>query len=283
MNTIAITGVTGQIGSALAARLSAEGHTVLGIGRSVSASGAAAAGYQPRVADLDDPAAFSDALQQADALFLLAAGSHPAELVAAATAQGVRHLVLLSSQGAGTRPDAYAGAHAFETAVRDAALSWTILRPSGFASNAYGWSDGIREHATVFAPFVDVALPVIDPADIASAAAAVFASPNVHTDRVYELTGPSAISPREQARAIGEAVGARLEVVELSRDEAARAMGAVMPAAVAEATLDILGTPTDHERTPSPDVQRLLGRPATSFAEWATRNAHIFGPSLTRA
>ncbi len=42
-----------------------------------------------------------------------------------------------------------------------------------------------------------------------------------------------------------------------------------MPAPVADTTLDILGTPTVREQTVSPDVETVLGRPATPFETWA--------------
>jgi hypothetical protein len=45
---------------------------------------------------------------------------------------------------------------------------------------------------------------------------------------------------------------------------------------VAESTLDILGTPTPAEQQVSPDVPRVLGRPARPFAEWASRFAGAF-------
>jgi hypothetical protein len=49
-----------------------------------------------------------------------------------------------------------------------------------------------------------------------------------------------------------------------------------MPAPVADATLAILGHPTQEEAQASPDVEKVLGRPAGSFAEWAQRNATAF-------
>lgn len=42
-----------------------------------------------------------------------------------------------------------------------------------------------------------------------------------------------------------------------------------MPESVAVHTLSILGEPTPEERSVSPDVEHVLGRPATSYAEWA--------------
>jgi uncharacterized protein YbjT (DUF2867 family) len=120
-----------------------------------------------------------------------------------------------------------------------------------------------------------VALPVIDPADIASVAAAALLDAS-HEGRTYELTGPVAVSPREQAAALGEAVGEPVRFVPQTREEARAAMLGFMPPHVADATLDILGTPTPAEQRVSPDVERVLGRPPRPFAEWASRFAGAF-------
>ena len=49
-----------------------------------------------------------------------------------------------------------------------------------------------------------------------------------------------------------------------------------MPEPVAQATLGILGTPSQAERHISPAVEQILGRPARTFRDWAARNAPAF-------
>lgn len=154
-------------------------------------------------------------------------------------------------------------------------MGWTLLRPGGFASNDLAWAEAVRATRTVPTPFPDVALPVIDPADIAEVAAAALVGDG-HLGRVYELTGPAPLSPRERAAAIGAALGEPVRVVELSRAEARERMVRSMPERVVEATLDAVGDPLPAERTPSPDVERVLGRPARTYAEWAGRTAAAF-------
>jgi uncharacterized protein YbjT (DUF2867 family) len=163
---------------------------------------------------------------------------------------------------------------AFEAAVRGSGLEWTILRPGGFASNAYAWAPSVRERRLVAAPFADVALPVVDPADLAACAAVTLRGG--HQSQVYELTGPAPIAPRAQAAAIGAAIGEEVTFVELTRGEAAAAMGAFMPPEVVEGTLDILGSPTPDEQHVSGDVAKLLGRDPRSFAAWAADHAAAF-------
>ena len=175
----------------------------------------------------------------------------------------------------GTRPGSYPRPQAFEEAVRQSALDWTILRAGGFDSNTLAWAPVVRSQRMVFAPFGDVALPFIDPADIGEAAAVALRDGG-HAERVYVLTGPEPVSPREQARAIGEALGEAVGFTELSREQAREQMVRFMPEQVADVTLSIYGEPLAEEQLVSPDVERLLGRPGRTYAQWARRNADAF-------
>lgn len=269
---IVVTGATGNVGSEVVRLLDAAGERVTAVSRRPAP---VPEGVRHRIADLDDPPSLTAAFDGADALFLLVAGHEPRAVLEAAVAGGVRRVVLLSSQGAGTRPASYAHPVAFEEAVRGSGLDWTILRPGGFASNTMAWAGTIREHRTAAAPFADVALPVIDPADIAEVAALVLRQDG-HAGRTYELTGPEAVTPRERAATIGAVLGAEVSFTEQSRQEARAQMVRFMPEQVADGTLDILGTPTTAERRVSPDAERLLGRAPRTFADWTARNTAAF-------
>jgi uncharacterized protein YbjT (DUF2867 family) len=274
---IVVTGATGNVGGPLVAELAAAGVPVTAVSRR-SAPQPAGARHVP--ADLTDADSLRPALDGAQALFVLVAGGgagiDPDAVLGTAKAAGVRRVVLLSSQGVRTRPGAPSHAHlaAFEAAVRGSSLTWTILRPGGFASNTYAWIRSVRERRLVAAPFAEVALPVIDPADLAACAAVTLRGG--HGSRTYELTGPAPISPRQQATAIGTAIGAPVTFAELSRAEAAAAMSAFMPPEVVAGTLDILGAPTPDEQRVSGDVAALLGRGARPFAAWAADHAAAF-------
>ncbi|WP_031512639.1 NAD(P)H-binding protein [Streptomyces sp. NRRL F-5123] len=273
---IVVTGASGNVGSRVVETLAASGEQVAAMSRRPQ-PGDSPAGVRRVPGDLAEPGGLREAFDGADALFLLVAGDDPHAVLDAAKTAGVRRVVLLSSQGAGTRPEAYAHPAAFEAAVRGSGLEWTVLRPSGFATNSLGWAESVRAERTVVAPFGDVALPVIDPADIAATAAAVLAGGGEgHAGRTYVLTGPAAVTPREQARAIGAALGEEVRFVEQSRDEARTRMLTFMPEPVVDATLGILGTPLPAEQAVSGDVERLLGRPAGSFADWAAAHAPAF-------
>jgi uncharacterized protein YbjT (DUF2867 family) len=257
---ITVMGATGNVGRPLVEVLTAAGEEV----RAVSRRG-------PFSGDLSDASSLRPAFEGASAVFLLLPPDFRGPLEPVLEQAAGSRVVLLSSQGVGT------GRHPsfFEDAVRGSGLEWTVLRPGGFASNAFQWAESVRSSRTLAAPFGDVALPVIDPADIASVAAAALVDSS-HVGRTYELTGPSPISPRDQAAAIGEALGEPVRFVPRTREEARSVMLGFMPPEIADSTLDILGAPTAAERRVSPDVSRVLGRPPRPFADWVARNAVAF-------
>ncbi|MGV9312863.1 SDR family oxidoreductase [Streptomyces sp. NPDC003691] len=279
---IVVTGATGNIGRTLVPLLAAAGEDVVAVSRRPEYEGLPAGARHAR-ADIGNGASLRPVLDGADALFLMlggelnGAGESPDALLGAALDSGVKRIVLLSSQINSTRPEApsHTRLRAFETAVRASGADFTILRPGGFASNAFAWAESVRTKRTVFAPFGDVALPVVDPADIAAVAAAALREDG-HSGRTYELTGPRAVSPREQTAAISRALGEEVAFVELSRDQARSHLARFMPGEVIDGTLDILGVPLPSERAVSPDTESVLHRPAGPFDAWVARHLPAF-------
>jgi uncharacterized protein YbjT (DUF2867 family) len=273
---IVVTGATGNVGRPLVRALAAAGAKVTAVSRGSSAPDLPA-GARYEQADLTRPESLAPALDGAMALFLLTSGDFMAVggdlggVIDEARTAGVRRVVLLSSQGVAT------GRHpsTLETPVTQSGLEWTLLRPGGFYSNAFAWAEMVRGQRMVAAPFGDVALPALDPADIAEVAAVVLRDPG-HAGQAYELTGPAPVSPRQQALALADALGEPVRFVDLTRDEAKAQMVKFMPEPVVESTLDILGTPTPAEQRVSPAVERILGRPGRTFADWASDNILAF-------
>ncbi|MER7768764.1 NAD(P)H-binding protein [Kitasatospora sp. NPDC096140] len=277
---IVVTGATGNVGRPLTQALAEAGEQVTAVSRHAVPM---PDGVRHVAADLADPTSMTPALDGARALFLLlsgdlhAPGARPADIIALAAARGVRRIVLLSSQGVATRPlgPSRVAMRAVEDALRDSGPDWTVLRPGGFASNALAWAESVRTQGTVAAPFGDVGVPVIDPADIAAVAAASLLDER-HTGGVYELTGPKVITPRQQAEAIAAALGSPVRFHELTRGEAKAMMTRHVPAELADDTLDIISAPNPAELRISPDAERVLGRAPRPFDDWVARNIAAF-------
>lgn len=277
---IVVTGATGNIGTPLTRELAEAGQRVTAVSRHAAA---VPDGVEHVVADLGEPTSLKPVLDGATALFLLLSGdlhttgANPADIVAEAAARGVRRVVLLSTLGVVTRPfgTTRIAMRELEDTVRESGMEWAILRPGGFASNALWWAESVRERQVVAAPFGDIGVPIIDPADIAAVAAACVLDDR-HAGGAYELTGPEVVTPRQQTEAIAAALGSPVRFHELTRDEAKAGMTRNMPAELADDTLDILGSPSPAELRVSPDVQQVLGREPRTFADWVARNVAAF-------
>ncbi|MCD9880055.1 NAD(P)H-binding protein [Streptomyces guryensis] len=279
---IVVTGATGNVGRSLVQSLAATGAQVTATSRAVSAADLPQ-GVRHRQADLTDPESLRPVFDGAEALFLQNGGpsAHllsPQDILDVAKAGGIGRVVLLSSQGVTTRPESasHGGvARAIEDAVRQSGLDWTILRPGGFNSNTYAWAESVRARRAIAAPFAGIGLPTVDPDDIAQVAAAALREDG-HAGRTYELTGPALTTPRQQAEAIGDALGEPVRFIEQTRDEARAQMLQFLPEPVVDTTLDILGEPTPAEQRISPDVEQVLGRAPRTFADWAQSHIAAF-------
>lgn len=273
---IAVIGATGNVGTSIVRTLAAAGEDVVAFSRR---GGTNSPRVRHVVGDLAQPAALRDHVRGASAAFVMVAGSGQGldfSAIADVVAEAKR-IVALSSIGARSRPTAlsHEPLRQLEAAVKATGRPWTILQPGGFDSNALFWMESIRGQRAVVAPFGDVAIPLVDPDDIGQVAAAALRDES-HAGKTYELTGPAAITPRAQTEALSAAIGIPLSFRELTRSQAVEAWSKFMPPLIVETTLDAIGMPNEIELRVSADIERVLGRPAQSFADWATRTAAMF-------
>ncbi|NKE58765.1 NAD(P)H-binding protein [Lentzea sp. PSKA42] len=275
---ILVTGATGNIGSVLLEELRVCGAgAVRGRTRDV-ARAKFPAGVEAVEGDLTHAGGLDLALEGVRSLFLLQGFGAEAEVLEAARQAGVEHVVLVSSITVETHPHLPAAQanRAAEELLKASGLAWTILRPTQFASNTVMWAPSIRDHGTVRAPYPDTGLPAIDPSDIAAVARAALTEPG-HRGRIHPLSGPRRVTPREQVADIAAALGRELSFVEISREEAHQELASHLGDEIADAVLDLTGGDVNDELLAVRDtVERVTGRPATPFSQWATENVAAF-------
>jgi uncharacterized protein YbjT (DUF2867 family) len=273
-----VTGASGHVGSALVRQLAAGGVAVRAMTRR-PASLRVPDGVDVVAGDCDDPASLGAAFAGVEGAFLMSAQeigagepTHDLRLVAAARAAGVRRIVKLSVYDGGERPDVIGRWHRkAEDAVMTSGLEWTVLRPGRFMSNALGWKGMLERGDTVYAAWPDLPAVPIDPADIAAVAAAALTGDG-HAGEAYKLSGPEILTPAEEIAIVGSVLGRPLSVVEPSEEQVAAGMrrGGMSEEAVA-AVLERLRTSPEPAVVLSA-IPDLLGRPATSFADYAKAN-----------
>ncbi|QNS09309.1 NAD(P)H-binding protein [Streptomyces xanthii] len=283
--TVLVTGATGSVGRHVVDRLLAENVTVRALTRDPAAARLPAQA-EVFAGDLTDPASVTDALRGVDKLYLFPVPETAREIVAAARDAGVRHIVVLSSSSVlDESGDNHSGEHhrAVEEAVRASGLTWTFVRPDEFATNVlWKWGHSVRAEGVVRAPYGDAPRVLIHEKDVAAVAAAALLDDERHAGQAYVLTGPEAITQRDQVAAIAAAVGQPVAFEEITPDQAREQMGRAMPAPVVEMVLGYLADAVAHPPTPVDTVERITGRPALTFAQWAADHADAFTPQTTR-
>ena len=278
-----VTGATGHVGGPVARQLHERGHSVRALVRDPSRAAGLPAGIELAVGDLDDPASVAEAATGAEAIFLMQLGvgtEQTKTMVAAAQDAAVPRIVLLSSAGArllplGGNPMGAAFA-AREQLLRESGLGVTYLRPSAFASNAFAWRDSIRA-GKVTDPTGDGVLAVMDPEDIARVAVAALTQDG-HAGKGYLLTGPQALTARQQVQIIAEMTGRPVDFQD------------VTPHEFAEAAIQ-QGTPPEQARLMerlnevfrarrsvniTDDVENITGTAPATFRDWCERHAGAF-------
>ncbi|KWT62410.1 hydroxylase [Streptomyces albus subsp. albus] len=271
---VLVTGATGTVGRQVVAELLARGHAVRALTRD-PAKAAFPDGVEAVRGDLTDPDSLAPALEGVTGLHLITFGGAffaPLEtgprILELARAAGVRRVTVL--HGGGPSP--------LEDAVRaDDGVDWTVLMPVEFMSNALEWAPGIVDADEVREPFAGRLSAMVHEGDI-GAVAAVALTEEGHAGREYVITGPELLTVGDKVAVLAAARGREISLVELTREQAvAQWRAAGQPEDAIGFLLEMYGNTPEVGRTVVDTVEKVTGRPARTFAEWAAEHAAAFG------
>jgi uncharacterized protein YbjT (DUF2867 family) len=283
---ILVTGGTGLNGKELLHRLSARGVAVRALVRDPARAAAIAALPNVEIVqgDMARPETLKAALRDVESAMLISS-SDPMMLevqsnfIDAAKQAGVRHLVKLS----GIMPELdsafrFARMHGeIEKRLEASGMAFTHLRAGEFMPAYFRQAPNIAAKGAMFLPMEEARIASIDVGDIAEIAARVLTSPG-HEGKTYPLTGPEALTMTEVAAKLSAATGKPIRYVNVPPEAARQAqLAAGMPPYLADALFELFAERRNgKEAKVWPDAAVLLGRRATSFDEFARRNAAIF-------
>ncbi len=228
MSKILVTGSTGNVGSRLVQRLVELGQPVRAFTRQGERTSFNAA-VEVAQGDFTDVDSLHKAMQGVSKMYLLSAGhdlpTHEANAIDAAKEAGLELVVKHSIAGAQYKAVEMGRWHrAGEERLEASGLPWVFLRNAAFATNAFGWIQTIKAQNTVYGALGETALPVVDPADIAAAAAVVLSTPG-HTGQAYDLSGPAALTTDEQVQSARDGTRPSADLRQRSRQRCARRHG----------------------------------------------------------
>jgi uncharacterized protein YbjT (DUF2867 family) len=218
----AITGITGQVGGALARALLAAGKPVRAVMRDAAKVRPwADKGCEVVLAEMQDSTALAAAFGGADGVFILppsefdpAPGFPEARAVIGAvktaleTAQPRRGVCLSTIGAQATQPNLLTQRTLLEQALRDLTIPVTFLRPAWFMEN-FAWDVASARERGVIGSFLqplDRPVPMIATADIGRVAADILQQ-DWKGSRVIELEAARRISPNEVAATFADILG----------------------------------------------------------------------------
>jgi uncharacterized protein YbjT (DUF2867 family) len=274
---ILVFGATGNVGGAVVRELAVAGSGVRAVVRQPERA-SLPAGVEAVAGDLAVVATLRPSLAGVDAAFLMSGYDGIDDLVPEMAAAGVERVVLLSSSAApgGDLSNAVARYHIVsEQVVRDAGVAWTFLQPNSFMTNTFQWIPQLSSGDLVRAPFANVAIATIDPADVAAVAAKALVSADLE-GRSLRLSGPKALRPADRARILATALGRDLKFEAVPNDVARKEMTESMPVEYVDAFFSFFVDGTIDETTVQPTVREVLGREPRSFAEWVATHQERF-------
>ncbi len=277
MNAILVTGATGNVGRPLVHQLAAAGVEVRAVSR------------QPGTARFPDSVTVvrtaAEGLAGASAVFLnsRALGDELEPVVRRARREGVTRLVALSAINAdddfSRQPSRFRGDRnkEVEQLAVDSGLEWVSLRPSVFVTNFFGmWAPQIRVGDVVNGPYATASTAPIVDRDISAVAAKALLTDDL-VGRKVALTGPQAFTNTELVAVIGDVLSRPLRYQEVPPDLVRqRFIGLGFSPEFADAYIAFLQATVDKPALVTHEVEKILGRPAETFADAVSAHQALF-------
>lgn len=265
-HNILVIGATGKTGRRIVEGLKERKHNVRIGSRNASPA-----------FDWEDPTTYAAALRGMDRAYisyypdLAVPGAKEAiqALTEIALKEGLEKVVLLSGKGE-------AEAEACEQIVANSGLNYTLVRASWFNQNfseSFLLDPILAGHVEL--PMSEVEIPFVDADDIADVASKVLVD-DAYNGQTITVTGPNKLTFKEVINEIAAGTNKEIQFQAVSLEAYADAMKAAgLPDdyvwLFSYLFREVLGNPDNQEVCH--DIERVLGRPATSFKQYVTKTA----------
>ena len=281
---ILVTGATGKVGQEVVRQLATAGVPARALVRDPTlASPIRIPGIDIVVGDLARPETLTAAFAGAEKVFLLTpAAPDQVELqsnaLEAARRAGARHIVKVSVAGgpdAGTQIGRWHWTT--EKQIEASGLGFTFLRPTLYMQQILAYAPSIAATSSFSAPMGAGEIAVVDTRDVASVAVTVLTEDG-HDRRIYDLTGPEALSYDRMADAISDAIGKKVVYAHVPPEYTRKQMIADgFPRWLVDDMLVLAASFRDgYGATVTSTVAEVTKHPPRSFRQFARDYANVF-------
>ncbi|MCX7867173.1 SDR family oxidoreductase [Limisphaera sp. VF-2] len=277
MQTILVTGSTGNLGRAVVAALATGGFQVRAAARDPGKLGSHP-GVEPVRFVYEQPDTHAPALSGVDGLFLIAPPLDPEAaaklnpVIDLARRSGVRRVVLTSALGVDAVEEA--PLRRVERHLMASGLPFTILRPNFFMENfSTGFLAPMVRQGGIWLAAGDGKTSFISVEDIAAVAVAVFRKDS--PPRECNLTGPEALDHAEVAAILSRVTGRSITYHALTEEQMLENFRrAGLPEGAVQYAANLYrAVRAGHAARITPDVEQVSGRKPMTFREFAQRKA----------
>ncbi len=281
---ILVTGATGKVGREVVRQLAAAGVPARALVRDPTrASFLRLPGVEVTGGDLSRPETLPSAFAGADRVFVATpAAPDQVELqsnaLEAGRRAGARRLVKISVAGgpdAGTQIGRWHWAT--EKQIEASGLGFTFLRPTLYMQQMCAYAPSIAATGTFSAPVGAGAIAVVDTRDVAAVAVAALTEEG-HDRRIYDVTGPEALSYDAMADAISDAIGRRIAFAHVPPEVTRKQMLAEgLPRWLVDDLLVLMASFRDgYGAAVTRTVADVTKRPPRTFRQFAHDYATVF-------
>lgn len=281
---VIVTGAAGRTGGEVVRLLSARGIRVRALVRDPArVKGLNGPGVEVVVGDLTRPATLDPAFRGTNKLFLVSSPDPDVETlhgnaIEAAKRAGIRHVVRLSAHSANqsSTPLLLRVHGEVDERLSRSGLSFTILRPHSFFQNTLFHAATVASDGVIYG-VQDGAIPMIDNRDVALAAAAVLTA-NGHSGRMYDLTGPEALTQTQVAEKLSVALERPVRYMDVPPEAFREGLRGKLPEWLADAYLDLtLNYVSGRDCEMSDGFERITGKKPRPYDQFARDFASAFG------
>lgn len=281
---ILVTGATGKVGQEVVRQLASSNIPLRAFVRDpLRASHIRLPGVQIAVGDLAKPETLDTAMDGVDRVFLLSAPDPDqvnlqSNAIDSARRMGARHVVKVSVAGGPDSGTQIGRWHwTTETQLKESGLEFTLLRPTSYMQQLFLFAPAIAATGSFQLAMGAGAVAVVDTRDVAAVAVCALTQSG-HENRIYDLTGPEALTFEEMALELSHATGKKITYVHVPPEYARKQLLQMgQPRWLVEDMIVLSASFREgYGAAVSPAVRDVTNRAPRSFSEFARDYAPVF-------
>ena len=280
--TILLTDPTGTVGNAVIKRLASLGQNIIRVAVDIK-NKVAKIRYADEIAIIDNTRTetIADALNNVNTLFLrippaVDMVNVSSNFIREAKKNGLKFIVKLSAMGANLEPGYSSGRshREVEKIIEESGIPYVFLRPNSFMQNFITRSSQtVKNQNVICLPAGNAKISLVDARDVAAVTAEVLTgNGSHHVNKVYDITGPEALSHDQVAEILSKETGRRISYMNISeKDLRDRLKNMGIGDWYIDNALELYDMyRSGHRSLETTVIEQITGQKPTSFSQFAS-------------